>query len=84
MRPLHETSVQEHTAMHNVPPKQVLGSSASTFLTIEDAASMLGLSRPHVFKLIDERCFSHVLWQDSKVPLIPLSEISRFRQETVM
>jgi predicted DNA-binding transcriptional regulator AlpA len=84
MGQLLEISIEDHTALHNQPAKQVLGSSASMLLTIEDAASMLGLSRPHVFKLIDERRFSHVLWQDNKFPLIPLSELSRFRQEMVM
>lgn len=65
-------------------PQSLGCNSAATLLTIEEAAAMLGLSRPHVFKLIDERRFSHVVWQDRNLPLIPLSEISRFTQETVI
>ncbi|MEX8520934.1 MAG: diguanylate cyclase [Leptothrix sp. (in: b-proteobacteria)] len=57
--------------------------SAPTLLTVEDAASKLGVSRPHVFKLIDEQRLRHIVWQDSNMPLIPLDEISRFTQETV-
>lgn len=42
---------------------------------------MLGLSRPHVFKLIDERRFGHVVWHDGHMPLISRSEVRRMVHE---
>ena len=48
-----------------------------TLLTVEAAAGMMHLSRPHVLKLIFEQRFNNVLGKDGGILLIPQSEVCR-------
>jgi diguanylate cyclase (GGDEF)-like protein len=62
--------------------REVAGSDGvPRFLTVEAAAGRLRLSRPHVLKLIAERCFHDVVWQHGGVPLIPECEVGRVAQD---
>ena len=54
---------------------------ATPWMTVAGAALQLGLSRPHVAKLIVERRFANVIPQDGALPLIPATEVSRVGQE---
>ncbi len=54
---------------------------ATTWMTVAGAALQLGLSRPHVAKLIAERRFANVVRQDGALPLIPATEVSRVGRE---
>lgn len=54
---------------------------ATTWITVAGAALQLGLSRPHVAKLIVERRFANVVPQDGALPLIPATEVSRVGRE---
>ena len=56
-------------------------SGVTTWMTVASAALQLGLSRPHVVKLIAEQRFSNVVRQDGALPLIPASEVSRVGRE---
>ena len=57
------------------------GDGALALLTLEAAAGILRLSRPHVLKLIAEQRFENVVWQGGGALLIPAYEIARVAQE---
>lgn len=54
---------------------------ATHWMTVEAAALQLGLSRPHVAKLISEKRFDNVVHRHGALPLIPASEVSRVARQ---